>query len=112
MVIYLNIINEMTVEEKNKLLTVEFETLWKDLWGNLLGVQYRGEERTSRDKMVALKEGVIIKNELYTLESLIKASTTSWITPEWGFPKGRRNYQEKDLMCAVREFEEAAGIRG
>ena len=30
-------------------------------------------------------------------------------TPEWGFPKGRRNYQERDLTCAIREFEEETG---
>ena len=29
--------------------------------------------------------------------------------PEWGFPKGRRNYQEKDLICALREFHEETG---
>ena len=39
----------------------------------------------------------------------IKSSTTNWIEPEWGFPKGRRNYQEKDLACALREFEEETG---
>lgn len=104
-----NIINEMTVYEKEKLMTQDFDVLWKDLWGNLLGVQYRGEEKTSREKMQALKEGVMIKNKLYTLKGLIQDSDTSWQTPEWGFPKGRRNYQEKDLMCAVREFEEETG---
>ena len=104
-----NIINEMTVYEKERLLSEDFDILWKDLWGNLLGVQYRGEEKTSREKMETLKEGVMIKNKLYTLKSLIEDSDTSWQTPEWGFPKGRRNYQEKDLMCAVREFEEETG---
>ena len=33
----------------------------------------------------------------------------TWSEPEWGFPKGRRNYQEKDLTCALREFEEETG---
>ena len=33
----------------------------------------------------------------------------SWEEPEWGFAKGRRNYQEKDLNCALREFEEETG---
>jgi 8-oxo-dGTP pyrophosphatase MutT (NUDIX family) len=32
-----------------------------------------------------------------------------WKEPEWGFPKGRRNYKEKDLECALREFEEETG---
>ena len=29
--------------------------------------------------------------------------------PEWGFPKGRRNYNESDLVCALREFQEETG---
>ena len=105
----MNIINEMTVDEKRRILEDDFETLWKNLWGNLLGIQYRGEERTSHDKYNALKEGVMIKNKLYTLKSLIEESDTNWECPEWGFPKGRRNYQEKDLTCALREFEEETG---
>ena len=43
---------------------------------------------------------------LFNLESLIPSSTTNWIEPEWGFPKGRRNFQENDLQCAIREFSE------
>ena len=32
-----------------------------------------------------------------------------WLEPEWGFPKGRRNNQEKDFDCAIREFCEETG---
>jgi 8-oxo-dGTP pyrophosphatase MutT (NUDIX family) len=32
-----------------------------------------------------------------------------WLEPEWGFPKGRRNYQEKDYECALREMMEETG---
>ena len=35
---------------------------------------------------------------------------TSWDEPEWGFPKGRRNFNETDLNCALREFNEETGI--
>ena len=104
-----NIINEMTIEEKEHLRTNTFEQLWTFLWGNFLGIQYRGEEKTSKDKFHALKDGIMIKNELYTLDRLIEESNTAWETPEWGFPKGRRNYQERDLTCAIREFEEETG---
>ena len=48
-------------------------------------------------------------SKTYTLKSLINESNTKWNEPEWGFPKGRRNYQEKDLHCALREFEEETG---
>jgi 8-oxo-dGTP pyrophosphatase MutT (NUDIX family) len=34
---------------------------------------------------------------------------SDWDEPEWGFPKGRRNPQENDYDCAVREFSEETG---
>ena len=34
----------------------------------------------------------------------------NWSEPEWGFPKGRRNFQENDYTCALREFNEETGI--
>merc|ERR1712196_590321 len=33
-----------------------------------------------------------------------------WLEPEWEFPKGRKNYQENELDCAIREFSEETGI--
>lgn len=33
-----------------------------------------------------------------------------WDNPEWGFPKGRREYKETDYNCAIREFSEETGI--
>lgn len=101
-----NIINEMTKEEKEMLLKSTFNELWSYLWGVNIGIQYRGEEKISLEKFTSLKLGVTVNNMEYNLESLINESTTSWDEPEWGFPKGRRNYQEKDLQCAIREFEE------
>lgn len=108
--IYLtNIISEMTMEEKQRLLTNDFDTLWKNLWGNDINTQYRGEEKNSRDKFETLKYGVSTNEMDYSLESLINESTSQWLETEWGFPKGRHNNQEKDLLCALREFEEETG---
>ena len=47
------------------------------------------------------------------MESLIKESSIidEWLEPEWGFPKGRRNYMEKDYDCAIREFCEETGYK-
>jgi 8-oxo-dGTP pyrophosphatase MutT (NUDIX family) len=36
-------------------------------------------------------------------------SISEYTEPEWGFPKGRRNTQEKDYDCALREFSEETG---
>ena len=104
----LNIFNEMSVYEKEKIKNSSFDELWNYLWGDNVGIQYRGEEKTSREKYESLIIGIETK-ESYNLELLINNSNTVWIEPEWGFPKGRRNFQEKDLNCALREFEEETG---
>ena len=108
--IYLtNIINEMTIFEKQNLQTKTFDELWKDLWGDNIGIQYRIEENTSRTKFEALKAGINNRSRFFNLDSLIRNSNTNWKETEWGFAKGRRNYQEKDICCALREFQEETG---
>jgi 8-oxo-dGTP pyrophosphatase MutT (NUDIX family) len=104
------LIDEMTVHEKEKLISNSFEELWKGLWGDFIGIQYRGEEKHAKEKFTQIQRGIQIYSEgTYDLVSLVKESLTQWHTPEWGFPKGRRNYQETDITCAYREFNEETG---
>tara|TARA_Y100001937_G_scaffold112836_1_gene160877 strand:+ start:149 stop:946 length:798 start_codon:yes stop_codon:yes gene_type:complete len=105
----MNIIDEMTIHEKQSLLEKDFGELWIGLWGDKIGIQYRTEERTSREKLEQLKSGIVCGSCEYSLASLIAESKTNWTEPEWGYPKGRRNYKENDLVCALREFEEETG---
>jgi 8-oxo-dGTP pyrophosphatase MutT (NUDIX family) len=108
----LNMFKQMTTTEKQNLKTLEFNQLWKGIWGDeLLSNQYKSEESISREKFNNLRHGVILKNDSYTLNNIIDDSNSYdiWEEAEWGFPKGRRNYQEKDLECAVREFTEETG---
>jgi 8-oxo-dGTP pyrophosphatase MutT (NUDIX family) len=106
----LTLINEMTLQEKEGLLKCEFSELWQKLWGDFVGLQYRGEEKSASDKFIQIKRGIkICDMDSYTLAELIEESVTVWENPEWGFPKGRRNYQENDLTCGLREFEEETG---
>lgn len=107
-----DIINIMTVDEKNRILNNDFDKLWQCLWGENIGVQYRGEERGAKQKFNQLKNGIYIDKQCVNLRSLIEGSTSAWTEPEWGFPKGRRNYQEKDIYCAIREFTEETGFDG
>lgn len=37
--------------------------------------------------------------------------TRLYNNPEWGIPKGKRQLQETDLQCAIREFCEETGIQ-
>lgn len=112
----LNMIKQMTNKEKFRLKTESFSKLWKDLWGETTvfsgnGDQYKSEEHNSRNKFELLRGGVYTKTDSYNLENLIDSTPAIWIEPEWGFPKGRRNYQEREYDCAVREFCEETGYK-
>jgi 8-oxo-dGTP pyrophosphatase MutT (NUDIX family) len=108
--------DEMSVNEKMQILKYDFSTLWKNMWGILdtstMSNQYKNEEIISQKKFDALKNGLPIgpNGEIITLNYLVECSTTMWKETEWEFPKGRRNFQEKDLDCALREFEEETGL--
>lgn len=105
-----NCINEMSLNEKSRLMNESFDDLWKLMWGETSTTsQYRNEQIVSSKKFETIKNGVLVNNNLVTLEDLIKNSKSTWNETEWEFPKGRRNYQEKDLDCAMREFEEETG---
>jgi 8-oxo-dGTP pyrophosphatase MutT (NUDIX family) len=146
-----NMFDEMSVIEKDNIRNHNFETLWKQMWGETyVSSQYKSEENISQKKFDILRHGIVIKanlsepfncfkkgsdesinkdrekiekekeepldndsvskDQFISLETLINKSTTTWKETEWEFPKGRRNYQEKDLDCAIREFEEETGI--
>jgi 8-oxo-dGTP pyrophosphatase MutT (NUDIX family) len=107
----INMIKQMTEEERTNLLTKSFEFLWGNLW-NIhenesveISKQYKAEECGSRKKFHLLKESG-------ALETMVKKAGEDpiWSEPEWGFPKGRRNYQEKDYECALREMKEETGF--
>ena len=105
-----NIINEMSIQEKNMILNYQFDKLWKHMWGVNTNIQFKNEESISFKKMEILKNGISINDEIITLQTLVEKSTTHWQETEWEFPKGRRSPKEKDLECALREFEEETGI--
>jgi len=89
------LIDEMSMEEKTRLLNWNFTDLWTELW-------YRKPiDEKSKKKYNYLKTGI--------LQNMIETSTTRWETPEWEFPKGRKKIHEKMVECAVREFIEETG---
>jgi 8-oxo-dGTP pyrophosphatase MutT (NUDIX family) len=105
-------IDEMSIEEKKRLLSLSFDDLWKELWGqpiNNVSSIYKNEAFKSKKKFELLLNGINQNGKIITLKHLIENSNTSWIDTEWEFPKGRKNYQEKDLDCALREFQEETG---
>jgi len=89
-----HIISEMTIQEIDNIKTKPYKELWDKLW-NKVNEKY---EQKNEEKYNYIKE-----NKAHLL------IYNSWDQPEWGFPKGRRNFKEKDLECALREFEEETG---
>jgi 8-oxo-dGTP pyrophosphatase MutT (NUDIX family) len=195
----MNMISQMTVQERATLLEHTFDEIWEKVWDKPVAPpglsvnkspsyeygesRYKTEEMVSREKFNQLKSGVYLnqrridfadayvsaslekrspflgrlddatasltsnpprKNECFsaprgfnssgsitnkdmnktppnmfvqasppafTLETMINECPTKWDEPEWGFPKGKRNYNESDVDCALREFYEETGIK-
>lgn len=106
----LTMIDEMSIIEKKRILELPFDTLWREMWSDI-NIQFKSEENASKKKFELLKEGIIICDKFYILKDIVEMSNTEWNETEWEFPKGRRNQKEKDLDCALREFEEETGIK-
>lgn len=103
------LLNEMTVSEKNDVLTLTFEELYRRLTKpSKQHINVRNDE--SKKKFEALRNGITISGEQMSLHTMIEYSDSQWINNEWEFPKGRKNFKEKDLECAKREFQEETGI--
>jgi 8-oxo-dGTP pyrophosphatase MutT (NUDIX family) len=95
----------MTDSEHLRLVTDDFGTMWREMWGGT-------EDTVAREKLEHLRKGVMTNYNFYTLGDCIKeaSSTQQWKQNDWGFPKGRKNFNESDLNCATREFTEETGV--
>ena len=94
----------MTRDENIKILNFNFEILWNELWNETAHNKiYQKEFNISKLKFDEVK-----KNNFYNL--LNNNNLSTYIEAEWGFPKGRRNINEKNIVCAIREFNEETGL--
>ena len=106
-------ISAMTVEEHRKLLFDDFDTLWFNLWGTPKeqSTNYKNDKENARLKLNNLRVGMEDgSGNIITLQSIISSLGKVWTSPEWGFPKGRRDPRETDLQCALRELYEETGV--
>jgi 8-oxo-dGTP pyrophosphatase MutT (NUDIX family) len=108
-----SLIDQTTIPERGRLLTLNFNDLWRELWNGVASRRYLSEYEQAKAKFDVLRGPVPIVGGAVsrrTLADYCDASTTSWMEPEWGFPKGRRSSMETDIACALRETEEEAGV--
>jgi ADP-ribose pyrophosphatase YjhB (NUDIX family) len=87
----------MTNDERDRLQKYCFDDLWNDLWINHEHQYFR--EAKVRAKIKFEENYDLIKKYLETTVSCKKE-------PNWGIPKGKRNFKETELQCAFREFKE------
>jgi 8-oxo-dGTP pyrophosphatase MutT (NUDIX family) len=99
----------MTENERIKILNNDFDYLWQNLWMNKNLKKFQNEYNNSKKKFICLKKGIEIDGKIISLLKIHESVDIYWKSPEWGFPKGRRNLKESDIQCAKREFEEESG---
>lgn len=91
------LIREMTRTEILNIKKSEYSDLWYKLWN---------KQNEKYDEKVLEKFNYIKDKKLHLFDLDI---SNNWDEPEWGFPKGRRNPNESDYDCSIREFEEETG---
>jgi 8-oxo-dGTP pyrophosphatase MutT (NUDIX family) len=103
-------LTDMTIDERSMISTTSFDLLWKNLWINTENKSYHNDYLDSSIKFNTLKNGYEKNNIYYSLDTYLSKTSSKWNSPEWGFPKGRRNIKENDYDCAIREFKEETGL--
>lgn len=95
---------QMTPEEITIINNQSFDTMWENTWKyNKFKntTKFNAEYVTSKEKYDNL-----VKEKEYNLDYYIKTIIPKFNSHEWGFPKGRRNFNESNIECALREFKE------
>lgn len=98
----------MTQNERKIILENDFDIIWNNLW--ISRSNKSGEYKKSKIKFDNLKHGIQYYDKQITIQDIINSTKSKLTEQEWGFPKGRRNLNENDLDCAVREFSEETNI--
>jgi hypothetical protein len=92
-------ISHITYTERERILSYDFDMLWKDLWVSPKRRLYRLEYKRAKDKY----------EENYNIIIHYLSKMIHFDKELWEFPKGKLFNTETSLQCALREFEEETG---
>ena len=95
--------NYMSKDEIDRIHNMSFDNMWNKLWKlTARSKKYSNEYNRSKKKF----------NEISTNGTLaiILNTCTPYETTEWEIPKGRKEPNEKNIDCAIREFTEETSI--
>lgn len=87
----------ITKKERLYILNHDFDFIWNELWTVKNTGIYIKDYKTSRDGY---------NKRIDFIKEYLKHNDPEYTEPEWGFPKGRRNFKEDNKSCAIREFNE------
>lgn len=80
-----------------------FDTIWNNLWKKTAKKKiYLKEYKLSQNKFQIITDNGYL-TKLHNIGSI-------YDYPEWEIPKGRKNNNESNINCAIREFYEETGI--
>jgi ADP-ribose pyrophosphatase YjhB (NUDIX family) len=118
----IKLLSNMTQFERDSIRDCSFDKLWYGFWQSDHCRSFMKEYEMSCSRFDTLRNGYILRSAgsrhdthptlvNFDLQTALNASHPPLHDgPEWGFPKGRRNINESDLMCACREFREETGV--
>lgn len=107
----ISLFEQMTIQEIDLIANCKsFDELWNNVWNESAHLKmYAKEYNIAKEKFNKLKYKYD-NNEITSLEYYTQNIEPKWSIEEWGFPKGRRHYQESNLNCAIREFIEETQV--
>lgn len=124
-----DLFSKMTINELNTIKTKSFNEIWDDTYfdfdndNDIVYIEKKKDNNNiylkntklynnSYDKYNFIINGFTYNDKMinlnYFINKYLNDNNKNFIS--WSFPKGRRNYKESDLNCAVREFEEETNI--
>jgi ADP-ribose pyrophosphatase YjhB (NUDIX family) len=107
----------MTPDERSRIRNAkDFDELWFNFWHIDACKSYMKEYQQAKHQYNMLKKGFSMRCAdmgdviQFSLDYVLDNTKAEYPETEWGWPKGRRNINEPDLKCALREFSEETGM--
>jgi len=101
------LLNTCSLKERQLISELSLDELWERLW-------FSGKTKKKQtDRMIKeYEKSKYLFGQLQQtiLHDLLERCNKTYETPEWEFPKGRRNNHESNCKCAIREFEEETDV--
>lgn len=105
----LQMFGSMTRDEKELIKNETFQQLWDRIWSNSHIVSQRPclkkKYQNAKERYSILQES----EDMFNLDNLIQIESKI-NTPDWSFPKGRKDVSELHIDCAIREVKEETGL--